>query len=195
MITTVLKEATRPMHEALEACMFSENILAKSLTPDQYRLLIQANYTVHALLENRVFTALSADVKHALQVEERAKLPALEADRHILSIPGEINLPAHIFVPGIHDQQQALGAMYVMEGATLGGNMIVRHLKKTAALAALSFHYYGVYGETTGEKWKRFQNVLNTYVSPDSEACVAKATEVFIFMQRVAQHFQQPIPA
>lgn len=195
MITTVLKEATRPMHEALEACMFSENILAKSLMPKQYRLLIQANYTVHSILENRVFTALTADVKHALCIEERVKLPALQADRHILSLPGEINLPADIFVPEVHDQEEALGAMYVMEGATLGGNMIVRHLKKTAALADLSFHYYGVYGETTGEKWKRFQNVLNTYVSPHSEACVAKAKEVFIFMQRVAQHLQQSIPA
>ena len=50
-----------------------------------------------------------------------------------------------------------LGRMYVMEGSTLGGQYIARHVEETLGLSSGEGNsYFRGYGEATGERWREF---------------------------------------
>ena len=76
----------------------------------------------------------------------------------------------------------AIGALYVMEGSTLGGKQICRMIADNLNLpdhTALSF-FYG-YGAGTGSRWKEFLRVLDQFSGTDQEpVIVEKANEVFL---------------
>jgi heme oxygenase len=52
---------------------------------------------------------------------------------------------------------EALGAAYVLEGSTLGGQVIRRALQKHPVLSdQCQFHYYNCYGEHLRTRWLNF---------------------------------------
>jgi heme oxygenase len=87
----------------------------------------------------RVYMALEPPLLAALQSglagypglgpEVRPKLPALLADLADLGCPGPRAPPARP-VPVPPDLGAAAGGAYVLEGATLGGRVIARHLRR-----------------------------------------------------------------
>jgi heme oxygenase len=59
------------------------------------------------------------------------------------------------------DVPEALGAFYVLEGATLGGQILLRHLTRHFEGAAVGgFAFFRAYGEQVGPMWKAFGEVL-----------------------------------
>ena len=64
---------------------------------------------------------------------------------------------------------EVLGAMYVIEGSTLGGQHIARHVEQVLSLApGHGDAYFRGYGERTGEMWREMKALLQAV--PDSEA-------------------------
>lgn len=183
MITQKLKEDTALLHSVVEKEMFADEIFNKTLTLTQYKQLITTNYIFHALLEKVVFDNLSENIKATLQIEQRRKLPALEADIQALQIAVPV-YSNEISVPEIDTVDKALGALYVMEGATLGGNVIVKHLKQTPDFTHLPFHYYGIYQEQTGPRWKSFVDCTNSSVINDN-VCVQSAVAAFDLLRTI----------
>jgi heme oxygenase len=57
----------------------------------------------------------------------------------------------------IHNSQEAIGCLYVLEGATLGGQVITRHLKTLGIEPSTGGSFFNGYGARTGEMWKSFQ--------------------------------------
>jgi heme oxygenase len=51
----------------------------------------------------------------------------------------------------------AVGCLYVLEGATLGGQFISRHLATLGIGPANGGLFFHGYGAKTGEMWKSFQ--------------------------------------
>ncbi len=76
----------------------------------------------------------------------------------------------------------------MLEGATLGGQLIVRHLRKVFAnVSEHNFHFFNIYGDKTGLKWRQFQNVLIEYVMVmlnSEQAIIESAIETFIKLQK-----------
>jgi heme oxygenase len=73
-----------------------------------------------------------------------------------------------------------LGRMYVMEGSTLGGQYIARHVEETLGLASGEGNsYFRGYGEATGERWREFRTVLQTLPESEAETVIASAKEMF----------------
>lgn len=183
MIANLLRTQTAGGHEALESLMFVNEIMNNSLSIANYKKLLTINYLIHQKLENKLANMLDADLAEKLDMNHRLKLWALEKDIeywHInpLTLP-ELNF--ELFVPE-KNKAEVLGALYVLEGATLGGNVIKKHI-----LANPNFtnhegglNYYGVYGEELGSKWKTFVSILNESVAEqDYERCVKSANETF----------------
>ena len=74
-----------------------------------------------------------------------------------------------------------LGAMYVIEGSTLGGQLIGRHVERVLGLTAGQGNaYFRGHNERTGQLWKEFCDALRTKV-PDRETdtVIAAAKTMF----------------
>lgn len=74
---------------------------------------------------------------------------------------------------------RALGCAYVLEGATLGGAVILRHLGRTLGVTReRGGAFFGSYGSASGPMWKEFCGALAACDEP-AEPAVAAARETF----------------
>lgn len=166
--------------------MFVREIMNKTLTLEQYKTLLATNYIVHAAIESKLHDALDTEIKDSLDIENRDKLSALEQDLEEMNIPKE-DLDAISFDFLLRDESNAssLGAMYVLEGATLGGNVIQKKLRANPAFERLSLNYYNVYAQNLMPNWLTFVKVLNSSV-PETDFQLAEESAVDMF-QHIAQ--------
>jgi heme oxygenase len=184
MLHEKIKQATAHLHDQLEQKMFVGQIIDGSLTFEQYQTILNVNYVTHFAVEDFLFSGLSDGLCQKLDIESRIKLPALLHDFE------EINSAMGISpktTPGFIDlssDASILGAMYVLEGATLGGNVIAKRLKTNEQLLPynLNYHYYQVYGDQLGLKWKQFLEALNAVPEAEHEAAIKNAVSLFEYM-------------
>lgn len=85
-------------------------------------------------------------------------------DRALARIPRCRELPRPA------DLQQAAGCLYVLEGATLGGHVLTRHVRRTLGLSPASeCAFLACYGNAVGAMWRAFAAALACIV-PDTSA-------------------------
>ena len=74
-------------------------------------------------------------------------------------------------LPGVPDTDAALGRLYVMEGSTLGGTFIDRHLASLPGLAGgPRLRAFSPYGADTGAMWAAFRRVTRAHVDGPGDA-------------------------
>jgi heme oxygenase len=74
----------------------------------------------------------------------------------------------------------ALGILYVLEGATLGGQVIGRNLSAVLKLGATNgAAFFAGYGDETRAMWKRFSEHVDRSAALDSETVIASAVDTF----------------
>jgi heme oxygenase len=154
-----LKSETRPHHERAERVV---RLLSPELTPAGYRCHLEALYGLHAALE-AVLAARLAGLAAELRLSERWKLSWLEADLRALGHDEAslARLPRLPCPPALPDVPEALGSLYVLEGATLGGQLIHRHLSRHfEGVPVGGFVFFRAYGEAVGPMWKAFGEAL-----------------------------------
>lgn len=191
MITQRLKEETRPNHEHTEEIAYSKEIMSRTLTAEEYRKLITNTYFVHSVIENQV-EKIEALLKDSdLELDTRKKSHLLEKDLQNLGLePSKIAAPSIEF--NISTLEEALGAMYVLEGSTLGGMYIYKALQRNPNLEKENiseFNYYNCYGEATRDRWAKFQEVLVKYAAnkESEDAIVENAKRTFDYLSEVFQ--------
>jgi len=186
MLQEKLKSATSAHHDELENLMFVREIMNKTLTLEQYKTLLATNYVVHAAIESKLHDALDAAIKESLDIENRDKLAALEQDLQEMNMQKEdLDAVDFDFLLKDHSNASSLGAMYVLEGATLGGNVIQKKLRANPAFENLSLNYYNVYAQNLMPNWLSFVKVLNSSV-PEADHQLAEDSAVDMF-QHIAQ--------
>jgi len=81
----------------------------------------------------------------------------------------------------VEDTDDALGRMYVLEGSTLGGTFIDRHLAGLPGLTGVRLRAFSPYGAQTGAMWHAFRRATRDRVARggDPEVMVAAATMTF----------------
>lgn len=84
-------------------------------------------------------------------------------------------------LPALAGTDEALGRLYVLEGATLGGIVIDRHLAGLPQLAGTRLRSFSPHGDRTGAMWHAFQRTARHHVAAggDADAMVASARETF----------------
>jgi len=184
MLQEKLKQATQADHDTLEGLMFVHQIMGGTLNLQQYKQILATNYLVHKRFEDTLVNGLDATTASALGISKRRKLDALAADMLELNMDApEPNADSISF----ENQAEILGALYVLEGATLGGNVIVKRLKINPQLNDLNlgFHYYQVYGESLIPNWKKFVEVLNSQPEDTDDAAINGAKKMFNYIAYV----------
>lgn len=190
MLQEILKSATKDNHDELEELMFVNEIMNKTITLQQYKTLLATNYVVHAAIEAKLHHALDAELKTILDTDNRQKLKALEQDLAEMDIKKESleSVDFEFLNERTYNSSSALGAMYVLEGATLGGHVIQKKLRANPAFEKLSLNYYSVYAQNLMPNWLTFVKALNTSVSEDNYAAAKdSAVNTFDDIARVSK--------
>ncbi len=182
MVSEYLKQNTAEYHDAAEKLFNSEKIFNKTFTLEDYKKIINTNYLMLLHSEDKIFNSLSGNFSEKLQLNDRKKLPLIEKD--LASLALENRTPSHALE--FENEHEALGAMYVIEGSTLGGNVIAKQLSKTEGFDNVTFNFFGCYQENTGPMWKNFKEVLDTEVAEEKyNDVLSGAKKLYTFLLNV----------
>jgi heme oxygenase len=182
MLTEKLKEETEKAHVDVEKALSPH--LASIDSPAAYSKLLLLFYgyynPVEQLIEKFIDEGIVADIK------QRRKAELILNDRQNLNEQTTVNRDC-IDLPAIHNIPTALGAMYVLEGSTLGGKYISKMIKTKIGLGSdKGVSFFNGYGSETGSKWKSFKSYINKYTGKINEEkeIINAANETFAKMKR-----------
>lgn len=178
-----IRQTTRPYHEAVERRV---DLLRPDLTLDAYRSLLGRFHGFYRPLERALLT-FNDWQPLGLDMGERCKARFLERD--LASLPADRAasdsfLPECEDLPTILTFPQALGCAYVLEGSTLGGQVVLRHLHRSFGIDADSgaafFNSYGP--QRVGPMWRAFCDALERAVPDerDQAEVVDAARDTFV---------------
>lgn len=147
-----LREATRADHKRIENSL---RLMDDDMPLSTYVRTLERFYGYYEPLEYRLCS--NSGVTNVLDdLDHRRKVPLLRRDLEHWGCD-ERTLPRCSRVPRINDAFDALGCLYVIEGATLGGRILSRYFQLqfgTSEKAGGAF--FEGYGERTGAMWKAF---------------------------------------
>jgi len=182
MVSEYLKQNTAEFHDAAEKLFSSDKIFSKTFTLEDYKKIIHNNYLMLLHSEEKIFNSLSEKYSEKLHLDKRIKLPLIEKDMASLSIENKTLTHDLEFA----NENEALGAMYVIEGSTLGGNVIAKQLSKTEGFDEVTFNFFGCYQENTGPMWKNFKEVLDTEITEENyNEVLSGAKKLYTFLLNV----------
>jgi heme oxygenase (biliverdin-IX-beta and delta-forming) len=115
----------------------------------------------------------------AVDWSRRRRADLFDADLRALGAAGRTRTVPDL--PAVAGTHEALGRMYVLEGSTLGGTLIGRHLAGLPQLADVRLRAFSPYGAETGAMWHAFQTVTRHRVvaGGNAPAVVAAARQTF----------------
>lgn len=149
-----LRKQTAVSHQKLEENHLSKMILAEKVSLTDYQNYLSAMYGVTVGCEDFVFTQIK-DVFPDLDARRRSYLIIQDLQATGFSQSQIDALPVYRF--SFSSLAENAGAMYVLEGSTLGGRMLYKHIHKTLGLTPENgCSYFWGYGDQTGTMWKSF---------------------------------------
>jgi heme oxygenase len=179
-----LRQATRPEHEATESTV---SLMDPALRREDYICVLQNMYGAVRTWDD--WAAENVPPAHASLLHGRRRSPLIEADLAYLgaSVPSAVGdggdaLSVYLHTDANERDAAFLGAMYVIEGSTLGGQYIAKHVEQTLNLEpGLGNSYFRGYGDQTGAMWKAFKAVLAAVPDTQTELVVRSAKHMFGF--------------
>lgn len=175
-----LKAATRVCHQRIEQRL---PLFDPGFGLPDYRRLLQCFLGYYRPLEAMLgdVVALSA---HLPDVAARRKAAWLEADLTSLgmSCADVLGVPDCPQIPRVVDLPSAFGCLYVVEGATLGGQVICRHINRMLSIeAGCGGRFFDSYGAETPAMWQRFGMCVELAIQgePLRLAAIHAATDAF----------------
>lgn len=156
-----LRAETAPLHIALEERL---PFFSPVLDPNHYQRLLQAYYGFYQPLETRLLD--SHQVPADFVLTERLKTATLHGDLLALGLTEReiAGLPLCQSLPVTDSPEACLGVLYVLEGATLGGQILRREIAARLNLDATNgAAFLDIYGDATGRRWREFISYLASF--------------------------------
>ncbi|WAC10331.1 biliverdin-producing heme oxygenase [Dyadobacter pollutisoli] len=177
-----LRQETAASHQQLEENRLSKAILSPSVSLSDYQAYLSALYAVTIACEDQVFPAISAIIP---DLQDRYKSNKIIED---LSFTGMSDvqidaLPVCRFE--FSSPSEALGIMYVIEGSTLGGRILYKHIHETLGFdPERGAAYFWGYGTQTGILWKSFISAFSQFAveNDNSSQITDSAVKTFIII-------------
>lgn len=160
MMQEILKQSTDTLHRSVEQRLAGV-LFSPALTQLDYREILQGLYRAHRHLEQQI--ALFPTT--AALLSARSKTALLRSDLQNLTItygPAATSFTAPVLQP-LRSQAEAWGALYVLEGSTLGGKVIASKLRRHTWLNDAHLQFFNCYGAKAAQKWQDFLLDLNHY--------------------------------
>ncbi|MEQ1620282.1 MAG: biliverdin-producing heme oxygenase [Methylococcales bacterium] len=180
MILKRLRHATTENHAALE-CQLP--LLDPNLSREDYHEFVSRFYGYYAPLETQLL-ALPWWDEMGFDYNERYKTPKLERDLLALGDTPDMlaRMPRCHNLPEIFTLSQLLGCLYVIEGSTLGGQIITRHLRSSLGITLeTGCSFFNGYGDITMMQWQAFGSTLTSLAERtcSDEEIIATANQTF----------------
>jgi heme oxygenase len=178
-----LRQATRSAHERIELAL---PLFDPSLTRASYIRVLESFHGFYAPLE-LLCERVAGPVRKELDLASRAKTPLLVTDLGAMG-----RTPADLLalrrcraLPKVTLASHATGVLYVLEGATLGGEVIARHLRGALGIDASSgAAFFSGYGAQTRVMWMRFAAYVDGAAGLDLDDSIAAANGTFAALER-----------
>lgn len=179
-IMAALKARTAEHHSSLESAL---PIFAESQSIESYTRVLRIFLGFYEPVETMLAAILDPH-KIELNMSERRRAGLLRVDLLALGLlPAEIDLiPRSKDLPTLKTVDEGLGTLYVLEGSTLGGQVIAREVEQRFGIGkeqgAAFFHGYG---SRTGRMWLDLCSSIREYASHDgnTDAMVNAARSTF----------------
>ncbi|NJN15800.1 MAG: biliverdin-producing heme oxygenase [Oscillochloris sp.] len=176
-----LKAETRIHHNRLENEPLSRGLTAADVDRARYARVLAVYYGVYAPLEAQLESTVDWR-QLGFDLAPRLKTPLLVRDLALMGIGADqlSALPQCSRLPQISDLGAAIGCMYVLEGSTLGGQLITRHIGPALHLNADNgLAFFNSYGPDVGPMWKAFKQFAETHAAGREEAIITAAGATF----------------
>lgn len=178
-----LRAATWASHQRLEKRL---DINARFANRATYRAHLEHMWGFCSVLESRVEHPLRGVLA---DIDSRRKLPLLTRDLIALGVdPEDIDgLPRCSGLPTCEDAAESFGCLYVMEGATLGGQTLLPlAAKRLSVTATEGASFLASYGEAVSSMWRTFGQALDAYCAEpaDQTRAASAAVATFISLDR-----------
>ena len=160
-ILSRLRVETRREHEAVEQVL---DLMGASLTPAVYQWRLKQFYGFYAPLEQalQVRSLILFPGTGAVLAARLEKTALLRQDLRYLGVATD-SIPLCGDLPPLSTQAAMLGCLYVLEGATLGGRMISRHIRDSLGITPTQGgRFFEGYGDATGMMWQTMRQLLVT---------------------------------
>lgn len=181
-----LRQSTAKAHTALEALPVSESILKDGVTNAEYAHYLTLMHDVVKDAEENIFPALE---RYVNDINERNKAHLIEADLQKLgALKTGMQKPVSA---GLQNPTAgfAMGILYVIEGSSLGGRVILKNIAKNLDHTETSgAAYFSGYGTETGSRWKAFLSDLSDFENQNSAGNEIIAGANYAF-EAIHKHF------
>ncbi|AYN68248.1 hypothetical protein D1013_13110 [Euzebyella marina] len=151
-ILDTIKKETKSHHQQVETVLVSE---LKSLkTKDDYAGLLARLYSFYKPIEDEVHRTIDAEI--ITDISKREHTSRIVEDLQLLEHREETPLPEPQLT--MKSLSYALGVLYVMEGSTMGGQIISKMIHKNVDMnGADAVNYFSSYGDDTHKMWAKFK--------------------------------------
>jgi heme oxygenase len=180
LLRQALRVATAEAHAELEAAL---DLVGRVPDRQSFVRVLERFLGFHIIWELAIRQHADLRSFH----EPRSRLPHLRRD---LAALGRTNaeqaaLPACASAEGLADSAAAaIGSIYVLEGSTLGGQVISRALAGADWTPRGGLTYFNPYQARTGEMWRAFGTWAESRVAPaERDEAVAGANRTFALLQ------------
>lgn len=193
---TRLQRVTGSLHRKVEEHL---DLPGRNWTPTTYRRLLETLFAIYVPIERRL-TALDWS-DSGIEIAARCKSHWLAADLAQFGVDAKSVQTAHADLPGLETIATGLGALYVLEGSTLGGRIILRTLQPQLGISPThGGRFYAGYGTQTGTMWRSYISALENaaqlpQVAHDIERGALETFSAFErrFSSRIAVRGSEPV--
>jgi len=182
-----LRTATADSHTGLEELPISKSVMNPKVSKEEYLLYLSLMHDVVKDAEENIFPQLKDIIT---DLSERNKYSKLENDLKVLG-HSKTTIENNPVSDGLKNPTTAfsLGILYVIEGSSLGGRVILKNIN-----TALGYDiengasYFGGYGGQTGSHWKKFIGMLTQYEAQTNSGKEIIAGADYAF-NAISRHF------
>lgn len=179
MVRERLKTYTKTAHHEIESLL---NYTDPNLSLEDYKKILKKLYSFYYPLELKL-SALFKSTKLDI-FEGRKKIHLLKADLIALDCTAreisEIGLCTDF--PCVNSVAEAMGTLYVIEGSTLGGQILKKHFETQFDLnSQKGAAFFSGYQEKTGLMWKHFVQFLESLPWSETEMTALETSALDTF--------------
>lgn len=177
-----LKQACDAHHQALHHHPLLQRLFQPDLSKQDYIKILSGFYQVYQPIETTLDEYLEP---HALafNYQQRRKCPSLLDDLHTLNA----RIPETEIRFDLQQTGQIIGVLYVLEGSSLGGQVITRALQQQHPELPVAF--FNGYGSLTGGYWQTFLTFAEAFC-PYGDRPIAAQAAIQVFDALLA-HFDR----
>ena len=179
-----LKSATQDLHAQVESHFDLDRAIRSR---SDYRFVLETLWGFYRPIESALERIDWNGID--VSIEKRRKIQWLEADLESVgsSACAAASRGECPFIPALDDFADGLGALYVLEGSTLGGKFILRTLSARLAISSQDGGcFFASYGDDTPAMWRSYLTVMERFSRSDDIAASIErsAYETFLAFDR-----------